>query len=66
MENRQKLDICLSDWEDQMVEDFCVKYDLPDSVVLDIGVSFLYNELQAGFAGKPCMMSSIAMPQGKE
>lgn len=54
-----KVDAALSDWEEVMVDELCKQYDLPDSVVLNIGVTFLMNELSGSMNGKPSLLNSI-------
>ena len=54
-----KVDATLSDWEEMMVDDLCKQYNLPDNVVLNIGITFLMNELSGSMNGKPSLLNSI-------
>ena len=54
-----RVDATLSEWEEMMVDDLCKQYNLPDDVVLNIGVTFLLNELQGSANGKPSILNSM-------
>ena len=54
-----KIDATLSDWEEQMVEDLAKQYDLQDDVILQIGVTFLVNEMSASMNGKQSLLNSM-------
>ena len=57
--------ISLCDWEETMVDDLCRQYNLPDSVILNIGVTFLMNEISASQNGKQSLLNSISKVEGK-
>ena len=42
-----------------MLSELSQKYGLDDDVVLDIGVTFLLNEMSASMNGKPSLLNSI-------
>lgn len=58
----QQINISLEDWEEQMIDELCNKYNLSDKIVMDIGISFLYNELMASMNGKKSLLDAIHTP----
>ena len=54
-----RLDATLSDWEDEMVVELSKKHSVSEDAILDIGVTFLMNELRAAANGKPSLLNSI-------
>lgn len=58
-ENKVQVDAALSEWEEDMVADLSEQYGLSDEIVLNIGVTFLMNELSASMNGKPSLLNSI-------
>lgn len=57
--NPVQVNASLSDWEEQMVTDLAAQYNLPDDVILQIGVTFMMNEMSASMNGKPSLLNSI-------
>ena len=54
-----KVTASLSAWEENMVSELASQYDVPDEVVLNIGVTFLLNELSGSANGKQSLLNSI-------
>lgn len=54
-----KVEATLSDWEENMVDELALKYGLSGDVVLDIGCTFLVNELSGAMNGKVCILNSM-------
>lgn len=49
----------LSEWEEMMVTELAQKFGVDEDVVLNIGVTFLVNELSGSMNGKPSLLNSI-------
>ena len=58
-QSKVQVNASLSDWEEMMLTELSQKYGLDDNVVLDIGVTFLLNEMSASMNGKPSLLNSI-------
>lgn len=58
-ENKIQVDAALSDWEESMISELSDAYGISDDIVLNIGVTFLMNELSASMNGKPSLLNSI-------
>lgn len=58
-QSKVQVNASLSDWEEMMLMELSQKYGLDDNVVLDIGVTFLLNEMSASMNGKPSLLNSI-------
>lgn len=54
-----KVNAALSDWEESMVSELAETYGVDDDVVLNIGITFLMNELSASMNGKTSLLNSI-------
>lgn len=59
MSDKMKVDVSLADWEEIMVDELCKQHNLPDSVVLHIGTTFLTNELSGAVNGKQSLLNAI-------
>ncbi len=58
-QSKVQVNASLSDWEEMMLTELSQKYGLDDNVVLDIGVTFLLNEMSASMNGNPSLLNSI-------
>lgn len=58
-QSKVQVNASLSDWEEMMLTELSQKYGLDDNVVLDIGVTFLLNEMSASMNGKSSLLNSI-------
>lgn len=56
---KTQINAALSEWEEQMIADLAKQYSLSDTTVLNIGVTFLINELSASANGKPSLLNSM-------
>ncbi len=54
-----KVNASLAEWEENMVDELCAQYRIPDDVVLNIGITFLLNEMSASMNGMPSLLNSI-------
>ena len=49
----------LSDWEEAMLTELSAKYNIPDDIILEIGMTFVVNEMRAAANQQPCVINSI-------
>ena len=54
-----KLDATTSDWEEAMIVELSAKHKVAEDAVLDIGITFLINELRAAANGQSSILNSI-------
>lgn len=58
-ESTKRVNITLSDWEESMLSELSEKYKMNAESILDVGLTFLINELSAAGNQTPCILSSI-------
>ena len=58
-----QVDATTADWEENMIAELATKYDLDENIVLDIGITFVINEMSAAMNGKQALINTIHMPQ---
>ncbi len=69
MDEKMQVNASLSDWEENMLAELAQKHGVSEDAILDIGSTFLSNEILASVNGKPCLMTAIQVAiikQGKE
>lgn len=55
-----KVEASLSEWEEMMVNELSQKFNISDDVILEIGITFIVNEMSAAMNGKPSIINSIS------
>ena len=43
----------------EYLDELAAKYNIPDNVILEIGVTFVVNEMSAAMSHNPCIINSI-------
>lgn len=58
--NPLKVEASLSEWEEMMVNELSQKFNISDDIILEIGITFIVNEMSAAMNGKPSIINSIS------
>lgn len=57
--NTLKIESTFSDWENEMIADIASKHNVSENDAMDIGLTFLVNEITASINGHDCIMNAI-------
>lgn len=68
MANEQKnaVPISTNAWEENMIAELAQKHGIAEDKVLDIGITFLMNEIQSAMNNNPCIMAALSTAMTKQ
>jgi len=59
-EDAMKTPVNINPWEEEMIAEFAKKYAISEDAVMDIGITFLLNEMESARHHNPCFMTALS------